>query len=101
MILKLDQSQIESVCYPFFNDIHENKFQVYMTVGGNIAIVLNRTGGGKAPIVGVYFTGSSLENGEWIACKWSEDGTFPSINDKMRSTKLDLKIPKKENNTVA
>ena len=92
MRLTLDQTHIENICHPFFNDIQENKFQVFLTHGGNVAVVLNRKAGGEASMLGAYYTGTNETNGEWIATKWAKDGTYPSINEKLRSTKLDLRM---------
>lgn len=90
MTLHLNQSDIDVICRPFFDTILEHKFKVHLTVGGNIAVVLNINAGGWAPLLGAYYTGSSPEDGEWLPAKWCSDGKFPSINHKLNSTKLDL-----------
>lgn len=101
MKIKLSQTQIEDICFPFFNDIQENKFQVYLTYGGNVAVVLNRRGGGNAPLVGAYYTSDSTSEGEWISCKWMADGSYPSINDHLKNTKLDLRMSQQQNKDTA
>ena len=74
--MHLTQTDIEKICYGFLDDVKSNGYQVTLTRGGNVVIILNRSAGFDYPLLGAYFTGSKFNTGEWVPCKWSEKGEF-------------------------
>lgn len=58
-----------------------------MTRGGSPALIFTMHSGGSYPVMGAWWNGE-----EWIPTKWQKNGKFPSINEKNKTTKLDLMI---------
>lgn len=92
MKMSLNQTLIEQICHKFFKDIEHHTFNVYLTKGNNIAIILSHQAGGSSPLLGAYYTSNDPSDGEWIPAKWQADGMYPSINDKLTHCPLDLII---------
>lgn len=65
--------------------------KLYSTRSGLPAMVFTEKGTGHWPLLGVYHNGE-----EWIPTKWMEDGRYPSINEKVLKSGLDLIILKVE-----
>ena len=86
-ILQLSKEQVE-LASDFLRAFNP---KLYSTRSGMPAMVLNEKGGGFWPLVGVYHNGV-----EWIPTKWMEDGKYPSINEKVLKSGLDLVIIKVE-----
>lgn len=95
--MKLSQTDIERICFPFLKDIETNHFQVYLTVGGNVCIILNRQASEEYPLLGAYFTESNPETGQWMPARWSAEG----MHNKANPSKLDLRIPTSTENEAA
>jgi len=64
----------------------------YKTIGGNLAIVVTKHGGGENPWLGFYYTTNQV-GGEWIPCAWTERGKILSISKSAKPVyPLDLDI---------
>ena len=57
----------------------------WVTRAGGDAVVFSMESGGSYPWIGAYFTGE-----EWVPCKWDATGRFPSINETLTNSMLDL-----------
>lgn len=86
-ILHLNKEQVE-LASEFLKSFDP---KLYSTRAGLPAMILSEKGAGHWPLVGVYHNGA-----EWIPTKWMEDGTYPSINEKVLKSGLDLIILKVE-----
>lgn len=75
---KLDISkQIEdAIRWDFMNEVLAEE---YKTIGGNLAIVITKKGGGECPWIGFYYA-SDQTRGEWIPCAWTERGKILSMS---------------------
>lgn len=83
--VKFSKEQIVQLCNPIFEDLKE--CGCIFTRSGMPVIVFSPNGGGNFPIVGMYWN-----NEEWIPTKWMADGRYPSINEKLVVTDLDLDL---------
>jgi hypothetical protein len=88
----LSQSDIERICHPFFDEIKQNHFQVRLTTGGSLCIIISRNAGGDKPIMGVYWSGE-----EWMPVKWDNEGRYIS---KEHPRKLDIDVSQEQQETA-
>jgi hypothetical protein len=65
--------------------------KVTLTRYGNVAIICTDQAGDEYPLLGFYW-----DNTQWVSCRWDKDGFFPSINEKVRKTGLDLVLHSNE-----
>jgi hypothetical protein len=95
--LKLSQTDIEKICYGFLDDLKTNGYQVSLTRGGNVAIILNRSASAEYPLLGAYFTSTSFKDGQWLPCRWTESGEFAAGHQRS----LDLLLVSQSEGDVA
>ena len=89
---KWTEDEIVHICKDVLGDLENNKFKVFLTRSGSIAIIFTHNAGGQLPLLGAYYSGE-----EWYPAKWMANGCFPSINESLTQTDLDLlMLPTKE-----
>ncbi len=66
--------------------------QEYKTIGGNLAVVVTKKGGGDCPWLGFYYAADNI-GGEWIPCAWTAEGKILSMSKSGKTFfPLDLDI---------
>lgn len=89
----ISESVKDSIVKPILQDI-ENGVKIYQTRSGGVAMIFTTHAKGEfAEWLGAYYTGTT-EDGEWIPCRWHKDGTFPSLNEDLLESGLDLVLPR-------
>lgn len=82
----MNDKELEELLTRTFSFVH-NPPMVVKTRGGSFAIIFTMHSGGSCPIMGAWWSGE-----EWVPAKWLKNGRYPSINEKIKTTKLDLMI---------
>lgn len=88
---KLDVNAIDEqiIRFAFMDNLHLIE---YKTIGGNLAIVITKMGGGDCPWLGFYYATDKI-GGEWIPAAWTDRGKVLSISKSKRPYyPLDLDI---------
>lgn len=84
------QEQIHNLVTPIFEDV-KTTFGVVFTRAGIPVILVTKIAGGEFPIMGMWWNGHS-----WQPARWLADGRYPSINEKVLKTDLDLLLQPEE-----
>lgn len=84
--MKMAEREVIRAVEEAFGNLSVKTMKVYISRNGTPCVIFSSHTGGDHPLLGAWYDGVE----SWHPCKWTADGLFPSINESVSHSALDL-----------